>query len=197
MNEDKARLRREMVARRDAIPAAELSRLAAALTDRITLLPQYAAARSVLATMAIGSEWSTRAFIARSRAAGKVVVLPRVTAPPRHLELHAVDDFERDLVPGVWDIPEPDPTRCPKVELAQVDFALVPALAIDRGGYRLGYGAGYFDQLLARRGKLPYCVTALPSVFVVERLPREAHDAAVDLVVNEFGPVGRQQEGNP
>jgi len=196
MNEDKARLRREMVARRDAIPAAELSRLAAALTDKITSLSYYAAARSVLATMAIGSEWSTRAFIERSRAAGKRVVLPRVTAPPRHLELHAVEDFERDLVPGVWDIPEPDPARCPRVELAQVDFALVPALAIDRGGYRLGYGAGYFDRLLARRGKLPYCVTALPSAFVVERLPREAHDAAVDLVVNEFGPVGRQQEGD-
>src|SRR5258708_20175645 len=155
MNEDKARLRREMVARRDGIPAAELSRLAAALTDRITLLPQYAAARSVLATMAIGSEWSTRAFIARSRAAGKVVVLPRVTAPPRHLELHAVDDFERDLVPGVWDIPEPDPTRCPKVELAQVDFALVPALAIDRGGSPPGYAPACFHHFPPLPANLP------------------------------------------
>jgi len=197
MNEDKARLRREMVARRDAIPAAERSRLAAALTDKVTSLPQYAAARSVLATLAIGSEWSTREFIERSRTAGKTVVLPRVTALPRHLELHAVEDFERDLVPGVWDIPEPDPARCRKVDLAQVDFALVPALAIDRGGYRLGYGAGYFDRLLAGRGKVPYCVTALPSAFVVERLPREAHDAAVDLVVNESGPAGPQREGNP
>ena len=197
MSADKALMRGEMIARRDAIPAAERERLAAALTDKLASLPQYAAARSVLATMAIGSEWSTRAFIERSRAGGKLVVLPRVTAPPRHLELHAVADFERDLVPGVWDIPEPDPARCRKVELAQVDFALVPALAVDRGGYRLGYGAGYFDRLLARRGKLPYCVTALPSAFVVERLPREAHDAAVDLVLNEFGPVGPQQEGNP
>jgi 5,10-methenyltetrahydrofolate synthetase len=197
MNEDKARLRREMVARRDAIPAAERSRLAAALADRVTSLPQYAAARSVLATMSIGSELSTKAFIERSRAGGKLVVLPRVTPPPRHLELHVVEDFERDLVPGVWDIPEPEPARCRRVELAQVDFALVPALAIDRGGYRLGYGAGYFDRLLARRGKRPYCVTALPSAFVVERVPREAHDAAVDLVINEFGPAGQQKEGNP
>lgn len=196
MKDEKERLRREMVARRDAIPAAERSRLAAALTAHLTALPQYVAARSVLATMTIGSEWSTREFIDLSRAAGKVIVLPRVTPKPRHLELHAVADFARDLVPGVWDIPEPDPARCSRVELAHVDFALVPALAIDRGGYRLGYGAGYFDRLLAGRGKVPYCVTALPSAFVVERLPREAHDAPVDGIVNESGLARRQPEGN-
>jgi len=196
MKDTKARLRREMVARRDAVPTEARARLAAALTAHVTALPQYVAARSVLATMAIGSEWSTRDFIERSRAAGKIIVLPRVTPAPRHLELHAVADFERDLVPGVWEIPEPDPARCRKVELAQVDFALVPALAIDHGGYRLGYGAGYFDRLLSRRGKVPYCVTALPSAFIVERLPREAHDAPVDGIVNEFGPAGRQQESD-
>ncbi len=195
--QDKARLRREMIARRDAIPAAQISRLAAALTANATSLPQFAAARSVLATMSIGNEWSTKGFIERARAGGKLVVLPRVSSPPRRLELYVVEDFERDLVPGVWDIPEPDPARCRKVELAQVDFALVPALAVDRGGYRLGYGAGYFDGLLAGRGKRPCCVTALPSAFVVERVPREPHDVAVDLVLNEFGPAGGQQEGNP
>lgn len=188
-NEDKARMRRELIAQRDAIPAAELARLAQRLSDNIVSLPQYAAARSVLATMSIGSEWSTRAFIATARADGKTVVLPRVTAPPRHLELHAVEDFERGLVAGVWDIPEPDPALCRKVELAQVDFALVPALAVDHGGFRLGYGAGYFDRLLGGRGNRPYCVSALPSAFIVERLPREAHDAPVDLVLNELGSI--------
>lgn len=196
MNEDKARMRRELIARRDALPAAELARLAARLTDNVASLPQYAQARSVLATMSIGSEWSTRAFIARARADGKTVVLPRVTAPPRHLELHAVEDFEGGLVAGVWDIPEPDPARCRKVELAQVDFALVPALAVDHGGFRLGYGAGYFDRLLGGRGSRPYCVSALPSAFIVERLPREAHDAPVDLVLNERGPAHPTQRGN-
>jgi 5-formyltetrahydrofolate cyclo-ligase len=73
------------------------------------------------------------------------------------------------------------------VVLADVDFALVPALAIDRDGYRLGYGAGYFDKLLAGRGPRPRCVTALPSEFVLERVPREPHDVAVDLAMSERG----------
>ena len=189
MNARKAQLRREMIARRDAMERSELSRLAAKLTGELTAMREYRAARSVLATMAIGTEWSTRPLIERARAEGKTVVLPRVTAPPRHLELHAVDDLERDLVAGVWDIPEPDPARCRKVDFASLDFALVPALAVDRAGYRLGYGAGYFDRLLAGRGARPFCVTALPSAFVIADLPHEPHDVPVDLVIDEDGIV--------
>ena len=174
-----------MVALRDAMSDGERARIAAILSERLARLPEYGDARSVLATMSIGSEWSTRAFIEGARAAGKTVVLPRISAPPRHLELHAVPDLESDLVPGVWSIPEPDPARCPRVALDQVDFALVPALAADRRGYRLGYGAGYFDKLLSGRGARPFCVTALPAQFVVDELPREDHDVAVDLVLAE------------
>ncbi len=151
---EKKRLRREMIARRDA--------------------------------MSIGSEFSTRHFIDRARADGKTLVLPRITEEkPRRLELHAVEDFSRDLVAGVWDIPEPDPARCRRVEITAVDFALVPALAVDRENYRLGYGAGYFDGLLGSHRVRPYCVTALPSAFVIDRLPHEPHDIPVDVVLGE------------
>jgi 5,10-methenyltetrahydrofolate synthetase len=193
----KAELRREMIARRDALPAGERARIAAALVAQLVSRPEYAAARSVLATMSIGSEWDTRAFLDRARADGKKLVLPRLTEPPRHLQLHVVADLDRHLVPGVWDIPEPDPARCPPAELADVDFAVVPALAVDRGGYRLGYGAGYFDRLLAGRKARPYCVTALPAAFVVESVPREAHDIPVDLVVVERGPIAPARRDAP
>ena len=189
MNDVKAKLRGEMIARRDALPQSERERIAQALTERLVALPEYRPARSVLATMSIASEWSTRPFLDRARADGKTVVLPRLTPPPRRLALHAVEDLERHLVPGVWNIPEPDPDRCPAVTLADVDFALIPALAVDEAGYRLGYGAGYFDKLLAGRGTRPFCVTALPAGFVVESLPHESHDVAVDLVIDERGPI--------
>ena len=188
MNE-KAALRSEMIARRDALPESERARIAEALTEILVALPQYGAARSVLATMTIGSEWSTRPLLERAQADGKVVVLPRVTAPPRHLALHAVADLQRDLKPGVWQIPEPDPERCESVSLDGVEFALVPALAADREGYRIGYGAGYFDRLLAGRKAKPYCVAALPAAFIVDRLPHEPHDVAVDAVFDERGMV--------
>ena len=186
---EKAALRREMIARRDALPEAQRAQIAHALTERLVALPEYAAARSVLATMSIGSEWKTRPFLDRARADGKALVLPRMTPPPRRLDLYSVQDMERGLVAGVWDIPEPDPERNPRVAFADVDFAVVPALAVDRSGYRLGYGAGYFDSLLTGRGARPFCVTALPAAFVVERVPREPHDVPVDMILCELGPV--------
>ena len=178
-----------MIARRDALPQSERDRIADTLADVLAAMPQFGAARSVLATMSIGSEWSTRPFLDRAAAAGKTVVLPRLTPPPRRLALHAVADLDRHLVPGVWKIPEPDPDRCPAFALHDVDFALVPALAADLAGYRLGYGAGYFDKLLSGRGTRPFCVTALPAGFVVDALPHEPHDVPVDLVIDEHGAV--------
>ena len=185
-SQEKKRLRREMIARRDAMPAADRERLAASMARHVAALAEYRSARTVLTTMSIGSEFSTRHFIDRARADGKTIVLPRITAEkPKRLELHAVQDFSRDLVAGVWDIPEPDPARCRRVEITAVDFALVPALAVDRENYRLGYGAGFFDGLLGSHKVRPYCVTALPSVFVIDRLPHESHDIPVDVVLGE------------
>ena len=187
-SQEKKRLRREMIARRDAMPAAERERFAASAARQVAALAEYRSARSVLATMSIGSEFSTRHFIERARADGKTIVLPRISAEkPKRLELHAVADLARDLVPGVWDIPEPDPARCRKVEITAVDFALVPALAVDQDNYRLGYGAGYFDGLLGSHKVRPFCVTALPGAFRLESLPHESHDIPVDVVLGD-GP---------
>lgn len=187
-NLSKAEMRKKLVAARDALAPEARNRYAHAFVELITSLPQYRLARSILATMAIGSEWDTGLLITRARADGKSVVLPRISSTkPKHLELYEVPDPATDLKPGVWDIPEPDPQRCMRRSLAEVDFAVVPALAVDPRGYRLGYGAGFFDRLLAGRDGRPFCVTALPAVFHVERLDNEPHDVAVDLVISERG----------
>jgi len=186
----KAELRKRMAAARDALDPKERARLSSALMEAAMALPQFQSARSVLATMVIGTEWNTGPLIRAARRDGKAIVLPRVTRlaaeggnrGPSRLVLHRLDD-PKDLVAGVWNIPEPDPRRCPVVRLDEVDFALVPALAVDRHRYRLGYGAGYFDGLLKGRGAKPFCVTALPQAFVVDELPHHERDVPVDLVV--------------
>jgi 5-formyltetrahydrofolate cyclo-ligase len=187
MSGSKSELRREMIARRDAMPESERGRIAAALTEA---LAAFAAIRR-------------RPFGARHHGDRQRVEHARLPRPcargrkdrgaaaahaaARRLALHAVADLDRHLVPGIWSIPEPDPERCPAFDLDRVDFALVPALAVDRHGYRLGYGAGYFDKLLAGRGVAPFCVTALPAAFMLESLPHEAHDVPVDLALDERG----------
>jgi len=91
-----------------------------------------------------------------------------------------VDDPARDLVPGVWDIPEPD-ARCPVVAPEEVELFLLPGLAFDLGGHRLGYGRGYFDRVL---GRAPGEKVALAfDGQIVETVPVGPQDVPVDAVV--------------
>ena len=184
-NRAKSAMRRELLASRDALFCAGSAEFAAAITARLRSLTEYRRAKTVLATLSFGTEWDTRAFAEGVLADGKRLLLPRVVREPRSLALHAVADLGADLLPGVWGIEEPDPERCPTVALSEVDFALVPALSCDREGVRLGYGAGYFDRLLAGAGTRSFRVVALPEALVRERVPFEAHDVPVDALLTE------------
>jgi para-aminobenzoate synthetase component 1 len=181
----KSAMRRELLAHRDGLVSGDGAGFAATITARLRALVEYRRARTVLATLSFGTEWDTRAFAQGVLADGKILVLPRVVREPRSLELHAVSNLGADLVPGVWGIEEPDPARCAKVALSEVDFALVPALSCDREGVRLGYGAGYFDRLLAGAGTRTFRVVALPEALVRERIPREPHDVPMDALLTE------------
>jgi len=182
---DKAAMRKACLVRRDALFAAGSEAFSHAMAERIRALPEYARARTVLATIGFGTEWDTRPFALAVLADGKRLVLPRVVRSPRSLSLHAVSNLETDLVPGVWGIEEPDPHRCAGVALADVDLALVPALACDAAGNRLGYGAGHFDRLLSGAGPRTLLVVALPDALVEGRVPHEPHDVPVDALVTE------------
>ncbi|APV51317.1 hypothetical protein BWI17_17465 [Betaproteobacteria bacterium GR16-43] len=192
---EKSELRRIFIAKRDAHFANGSAAFSASITQRLRELPAYRDAKTVLATFSIGKEWDTRPFAEAVLADGKTLVLPRVVKKPRMLELYAVRDLSADLVPGVWGIEEPDPARCERRDIRDVDFALVPALAVDCEGIRLGYGAGYFDRLLAGSAPGTLRVVALPDAFFIDKLPREPHDIAVDAVMTEthFHRIAEEQ----
>ena len=182
---DKVALRKALLARREALFARGSADFAVAITARLRALPQYRQARAVLTTLSFGTEWDTWRFARAVLADGKQLVLPRMVKNPKGLHLHRVSELDALLIPGPWDIREPDPSACPRVSLADVDFALVPALSCDRHGIRLGYGGGYFDRLLSGSAPAMFKVVALPEAMLAESLPREAHDIPVDAYVTE------------
>ena len=182
---DKAALRKALLARREALFARGSTDFAVAITARLRQLPQYQAARSVLATLSFGSEWDTWRLARAVLADGKRLILPRMVRNPKGLDLHAIANLDAQLCPGPWGIQEPDPSACARVSLAEVEFALVPALSCDRRGTRLGYGGGYFDRLLSTAGPGTFKLVALPEAMLVENLPRQTHDVAVDAYLTE------------
>lgn len=171
---------RARAARRDVGPAA-LVAAGAAVADRVWPLLQEAPV--VLTYAALPEELPLDPLIQRLLADGRTVGLPRVTGPGV-LALHVVTDLD-DLVPGAFGVREPtqdSQTLAPDAVAA----VLVPGVAFDRDGGRLGYGGGYYDRLLPRLGgavRIGVCLEAqlVPAVAV------EAHDQRVDAVVTEAG----------
>jgi 5-formyltetrahydrofolate cyclo-ligase len=137
--------------------------------------------------MSFGDELDTTPILTHILATGRTLVLPRMTtdngAPA--LALHRVDSLN-DLLPGKWGIREPR-ADAPLVTLSDIDFALVPGVAFDLEGNRLGYGKGYYDRLLAKR---PASLTVAAVAFdcqVVDAVPVEPHDAKIDILITPSG----------
>jgi len=177
-------LRQRVLAERDALPPGMRATAAGAIAARILARADFMSAQAVLLTLPFGSEWDTLALVRAALAAGKTVAVPRVDIKTRMLELHAIADPERDVVAGYRDIPEPRPA-CPRISRDAIDFVLVPGVAFDRWGRRLGYGGGYYDRLLPLLSPRAVRVAGAFELQLVDRVPAAPHDIAVEAIVTE------------
>jgi 5,10-methenyltetrahydrofolate synthetase len=186
---DKAGMRAEVLAARDGLDARWRALASAEITVALLRLPELTSARTLLSYASFGSEFDTRAFNEHALASGRLL-LPRVDRTLKRLRLYAVASLTDDLVPGVWGIREPDPARCREASIDEADFVLVPGVAFDALGGRLGYGGGFYDRLLAgAKPGLPKVVAAY-STQVVASVPVDAHDCRITTLVTEIETVG-------
>lgn len=195
MLEAKIELRKRILARREAMSAESRLRLSEAIFTKIAALDAFRQSGTVLAYASFGSEPVTDRFMETVLAQGKVLALPRVDREIRGLRLFRVREPEGELRPGVWGIREPDPSRCPPVTLAEVEFILVPGVVFDVHGGRTGYGGGYYDRLIAASTHGPHLVAAAFGVQIVPEVPMGPGDRRVDVVVTEYRTYPEQGDG--
>jgi 5-formyltetrahydrofolate cyclo-ligase len=177
----KAVLRRAALARRDALPPAERMQAAFAIAARG--LPVEVTPGTVVSGFSpLKSEISPLPLLRRIADAGASLALPVVVGRGQPLIMRAWS-FGAPLVSGVWGIREP-PAEAPEVF---PDILIVPLLAFDRRGHRIGYGAGYYDMTITRlRAMKP--VTAIGVAFATQEIaavPATPRDAPLDVVLTE------------
>jgi 5-formyltetrahydrofolate cyclo-ligase len=149
-----------------------------ALTRRLLALPEVAAAYCVALYVTLGGEPDTHDILAGLRARGIRVLLPAVRAD---LDLD-FREYTGTLVPGARGTREPPPAA-PAVDLARADVVIVPVVAVDRQGRRLGRGGGSYDRALARvRTGVPVVALAYDRE-VVDAVPTRPHDRRVTVIV--------------
>lgn len=181
ITEEKGELRRQVRRQLAALTKEELRRSDDALFARFLALPQVKDARAIFAFWGVpGREPETARLVELLTAQGKVVGLPRML-PGHRMEVRRYLP-EIALTPVSFGILEPG-EDCPQLEREEIDLTLVPAVCYDRLGYRLGFGGGYYDRWL--EGFAGFRVGLCREAVLRDRVPTEAHDSRVDLLLTE------------
>jgi 5-formyltetrahydrofolate cyclo-ligase len=178
----KAALRKELKARRAALSATERSAAGRALLTAILDLPETGMAGTVAAYLGIGTEPQTEALVFALWKRGSYVLLP-VVRPDHDLDwatYEGPDSLAR--VPGPLGLLEPTEPPRGTGAIASADLVLVPALAADRQGNRLGRGAGCYDRALARVGPAVPTIALLYDHELIDQVPAGSYDQTVGAV---------------
>ncbi len=181
---EKAELRAHFRALRAAVPAPAVAVRDAQVRDTLRKLPEARKARSIYAfwPLVARGEIDLRPLLVEWHRSGKTIALPRVEgfAPPR-LAFHVWQPDDARVTTG-WGVDEPHHDAPPA---PAPDLIVVPALAVDEAGFRLGYGGGFYDAFLAAHSSTPTAVPLLDEMRA-DVLPRDPHDVPVHLVVTDM-----------
>lgn len=150
--------------------------------DRARELEGFRQASTMLAFSPIHGELHPGALVAEARRRGKRVALPRIDFDAGVLRIHLWEEGA-SLEEGGFGVPEPRPDA-PQLSEGEVDLALVPALAVDPAGYRIGYGKGFYDQLLPTLPRAVRCALVFDFQILAE-VPRTAGDVPVHVIATD------------
>lgn len=177
----KRSLRIAVLAARDAMNVADRQRASMSIVQSIIQSALYKNSKSVLAYASFGTEVDTQLLLNQVLTDGKILILPRVIKAENRLSLHRVENI-RELVDGVWGIREPRADAL-MVNVNEADLIIVPGVAFDRTGFRIGYGAGYYDRLLLAANPQSTRLSGAFDCQLVDAVPSESHDQQVDIII--------------
>ncbi len=155
------------------------------ICKKIAELSIYKNSTYIAFYFAKAGEVDLRSLIGKALLEGKKVYLPKTHLKEKKLTFHQIFSLS-DLVPGPFGIMEPPPWN-PEIEVEKLELIIVPGVAFDKEKGRVGYGGGFYDRTLVKTKALKIGVAFSFQIF--EKLPLEAHDQRVDLVVTEIGVI--------
>jgi len=181
----KSLLRKQILERRNAFPLSEIAEFSQKVCERITELPQFKNCSAIFAYQSFGSEVDTQFLLERAWNSGKKVCIPKV-AEKGKMDFFAIEKNHR-LKPNIYGILEPPKDS----ELAIPDektMFVVPGVAFDRNGFRIGYGAGFYDIYLTKfensvnpTAKIGICF----DFCMVDNAFPDSHDVPMSAIVTE------------
>lgn len=177
---DKSALRRQLLHSRHAVPQAEREAIHQAICQRVLSSEPYQNAGTIFAYWSTADEIDTHAIIADALRQGKRVCVPKCM-PGHRMEPRQIGS-EEDLTEETFGIPEPG-VHCAVIPPEEIQLCLVPALACDASGARLGYGGGFYDRFLPKTPAYRMALCAQDRI--LEAIPVQEHDIRCNCIVTE------------
>ncbi len=181
----KADIRKEIAAAIAKLSVGALAEKTSLIENRLFDFANFIEAKIALLYVDNQSEVRSAGIIRRAFDHNKIVVLPLVKTETKKFKLFKIDHFERDLKPGPNGILQPDPEKCRTVPIDCIDIAIIPGVAFDEKGGRIGLGVGYYDRLIPHLPVTTRKVALALEIQIIPQAPIESHDKHVDIIITD------------
>lgn len=182
--ENKDQLREKLKKLREQIDPGLYEAASQGIWNILSKQPEYHKAKSIGAFASTPGEINTYSILEGTLSLGKKLFLPRVVKDKTHFDYYPVHDFKQ-LSTGAFGILEPSGTH--HVAWEEIDLVLVPGLAFDRKGNRLGFGKGYYDRVLPLLKRSALTIGLAYSFQIVDQVPVTPEDFPVKALLSEKG----------
>ncbi len=181
----KSQIREEIAQKIAALSAKEIAEKTKAIENRLFDFANFLESKITLLYVNNAHEVQTANILKRAYNYNKIVVLPAYSTENFEMELKKVDNLKKDLHQGPRDILQPDESRCKIVPIDKIDIAVIPAVALDEKGGRIGSGEGYYDRLIPKLAITTRKVALALEVQIIPQVPIESRDKHVDIIITE------------
>jgi len=159
------------------------------IQERLFRLPEFARAKTILFYVSTRDEVKTESMIKKALEYGKRGVVPISNLKERTLNLSEIKDFDSELEPGAFNILEPKERFLRPVLPEEIDLVIVPGVAFDEKGNRIGYGMGFYDRFLRGIRKYIPVIGLAYELQIVDDIPVHDKDVTMDKIVTEKGII--------
>lgn len=181
----KAEIRRSILDQRLTLSEKDWQAKSALIHQRLFAQPEFSKAEIIAFYMAIDREVRTQGMVREALGQGKKVLIPKLYREAEPLLLSEVKDIDSELKRGPWGILEPREQYLRPIPLAEVELIIVPGVAFDVKGGRIGFGKGYYDRMLACAGWSVRLIGLAFEFQVLPEVPQLAHDISVHKIITE------------
>ena len=163
----------------------ELKKKTELVEQKLLGFANFMEAHHALLYLQRNSEIATENIIRKSLEMKKGVVLPAFSESKHSISLFSINDYDKDLVKREFDLLEPDPDHCKKVNLSEIDIAVIPGLAFDEKGGRIGFGEGFYNRLITRLPETTRRVSIAFEEQIADQVEMESRKYNVDIIITD------------